>query len=313
MGGGTFRVIRAGGLVSIQDQGRPGLLRYGVPASGPMDTAGFRAAAAMLGNPGDLAAIEVSLAGLELECLHGETTLALAGGGFQANLGGVPIGAWCRFRMRAGERLRIVPGRWGSWAYLAFQGGLQAHGWLGSASTHMRAGLGGGAVQAGQLLHALGGPVLAPRFYPCPVFARPRPVARVVLGPQDRCFPPEAVAALLNSDFSLTDAYDRMGVRLRGPSLLPLSALSLPSEAVVRGSIQVAGDGVATVLLADHQTTGGYPKIATMLSVDLDGFVQLRPRSILRFRAVSPAEAVAAARVHHAALGRYLSRLSDRP
>ena len=112
---------------------------------------------------------------------------------------------------------------------------------------------------------------------PCPVWARPRAAVRAVLGPQDRFFAPEAVELLTTRPFQLTDSYDRMGVRLRGPRLEMASALNIPSEPILRGSVQVSGDGGATVLLADHQTTGGYPKIATLIGEDIDGFAQLRP------------------------------------
>ena len=101
---------------------------------------------------------------------------------------------------------------------------------------------------------------------------------RVVLGPQDQHFTTDAKRLFLSAEFALTDAYDRMGVRLQGPALTIYGSLSMPSEPVLKGSVQVAGDGVPTVLLADHQTTGGYPKIATVLACDLDEFVQLRPR-----------------------------------
>lgn len=107
----------------------------------------------------------------------------------------------------------------------------------------------------------------------------------------------------------LTDAYDRMGVRLSGPPLPPNAPLDMPSDPVVRGSVQVAGDGVATVLLADHQTTGGYPKIATILSNDLDGFVQLRSRNPVRFEAITAAAAISALRTRRAAQATYLSKL----
>jgi allophanate hydrolase len=132
----------------------------------------------------------------------------------------------------------------------------------------------------------------------------------VVLGPQDRFFGQAAVAAFLGAPYRLTEAYDRMGVRLSGPSLAPEAALSIPSEAILRGSVQVAGDGVPVLLLADHQTTGGYPKIATAVDGDLDGFAQLRPGDPVRFRAVLPAEAVALARGRARAQAAYLAALA---
>ncbi len=117
------------------------------------------------------------------------------------------------------------------------------------------------------------------------------------MGPQERFFAPDVQAAFLTDVFRVTDAGDRMGVRLRGPKLVPEGALSIPSEPILRGSVQVAGDGVATVLMADHQTTGAIPKIATVIGADLDGFAQLRPRDAVIFQSVSPDAAVGAARV----------------
>ena len=143
---------------------------------------------------------------------------------------------------------------------------------------------------------------------PCPIWARPRPLIHAVLGPQDRFFSSESLDDLATQPFYLTNSYDRMGLRLRGPSLTPVGALSIPSEPILRGSVQVAGDGLATVMLADHGTTGGYPKIATVVSDDLDGFVQLRPNDAVRFKLVSPAQAVAIARAGDRALRAYVTR-----
>ena len=143
---------------------------------------------------------------------------------------------------------------------------------------------------------------------PCPIWARPRPVIHAVLGPQDRFFSADSLEDLATQPFYLTNSYDRMGVRLRGPSLTPEGALSIPSEPILRGSVQVAGDGLATVMLADHGTTGGYPKIATVVSDDLDGFVQLRPNDAVRFKLVAAPQAVALARAGDKALRTYLNR-----
>jgi allophanate hydrolase len=239
-------------------------------------------------------------------------TLAIAGGGFIVEAAGGPLGSWHILTLREGERLVIRPGPWGSWCYIAFAGALRTGAWLGSASTHALSGLGGGVIRTGQELEiaeaqirpVLEGPI------PCPVIARPRHTARVVLGPQDRFFGAEALEAFLSARYTLSDAYDRMGVRLSGPALVPEAALGIPSEAILRGSVQVAGDGVPVLLLADHQTTGGYPKIATAVDGDLDGFAQLRPGDPVRFRAVLPAEAVALARGRARAQAAYLAALA---
>lgn len=309
-----FRIVHAGPHISVQDGGRFGKLRFGVPASGAMDRFALQAANLAIGSGAEAAAIEVSLGGLTLECLSGAITCAVAGGGFLVETAGARQGSWRVFGITAGQRLTIRPGHWGSWTYLAFAGELQSRHWLGSASTHAASGLGGGKLTTGdeivvadaQLNSALHGPI------PCPGFARPRHNPRVLLGPQERFFNDEALQDFLTARFTLTSAYDRMGVRLAGPSLQPHARLNMPSEPIARGSVQVAGDGVATVLLADHQTTGGYPKIATVLDCDLDGFAQMRSRDALRFVAVTAAQAVAAARLHDMRVSRYFQALTRR-
>ncbi len=307
-----FAVIHAGPQVTLQDAGRFGLLRYGVPASGPMDRMAFCVANLALGNAPANPAIEVSLGGLTLMCTQGQVSFAVAGGSFQVAVDKQSLGPWSVATIKAGETLTISRGRWGTWCYVALAGQLQCHRWLGSASTHGPSGLGGGVLTTGQSLH-IDNPETRPNRHgplPIPVSARPRPRVRVVLGPQDRFFSAEMIQTLLSNPFTLTDAYDRMGARLSGPPLPPNAALDMPSEPILRGSIQVAGDGVATVLLADHQTTGGYPKIATILSGDLDGFVQLRSRSTVWFDAITPKAAIESMRTRGRLQQGYLQRLA---
>lgn len=304
-----LRVRTAGPHVSVQDAGRKGLMRFGVPASGPMDSKGLALANAALGNPVGHAGIEVSLGGLTLDCEQGALTVAVAGGGFVLQTGAEKLGSWQVLTLRAGQSLTLRRGPWGSWTYLAFAGDLSAESWLGSHATHAASGLGGGRIAAGQILRVQDARVLPAREgpIPCPVWARPRHLLRCVLGPQDRFFDAETLAHFNGAGFQTTDAFDRMGMRLRGLALIPSGALSIPSEPILRGAVQVSGDGVATVLLADHQTTGGYPKIATVLADDLDGFVQCRPREDIVFQVVTPDEAVQIARAAALRFARYLA------
>lgn len=292
----VLSVRAAGPLVSVQDGGRGGLMRYGVPRSGPMDRGAFAAANLALGNPADAPGIEISLGGLALECLAGEVGFALTGGGFLAEHGERRSGSWSVGTLRAGEHLVIRGGPWGSWCYLAFAGRMQVQEWLGSAATHWVSGFGGGRLAPGSRLEIADPSPRTPRAIPCPVQARPRTRLHVTLGPQQRFFAPETLAQLAAGPWRVTGAGDRMGVRLDGPRMTPAATLDMPSEPVSRGSIQVAGDGVATLLMADHQTTGGYPKIATVLDSDLDGFAQLRPGDALAFDVVSPEQAIGLAR-----------------
>lgn len=307
----ALNVAFAGPHVSVQDGGRTGMMRYGVPRSGPMDRRSFAAANIALGNAPDAPGIEISMGGLALECLSGSVGFAVTGGGFIVDHGGEKRSSWSVATLRRGEKLVIRPGPWGSWCYLAFAGQLQVPRWLGSASTHVMSGHGGGRIVSGQRID-IETSASRPQqdgTIACPVGARPRREVRVTMGPQQRFFHSQAIAHFLSAGWRLTDAWDRMGVRLAGPSIAPVAKLDMPSEPIVRGSVQVAGDGVATVLLSDHQTTGGYPKIATVLECDLDAFVQLRPRESLMFRVVSSSEAVSIARAVAARDFRYRQAL----
>ena len=308
----TFHVAFAGPHVTVQDGGRPGRMRFGVPASGPIDRKSFALGNVALGNPAHQTGIEVSLGGLSLQCLSGAVTMAIAGGGFIVQIGERKLGAWVVITICAGQTLTIRPGPWGSWTFLTFTGILQAIDWLGSEATHGSSGFGGGKIETGQTLTITKARVVENREgpMPCPVWARPLHLLRCVLGPQDRFFAAETIAAFTGSRFELTDAFDRMGLRLRGPVLMPRAALAIPSEPILRGSVQISGDGVATVLLSDHQTTGGYPKIATVLSDDLDSFVQCRPRDVVAFRAILPQEAITATRLTRGRFTAFLDRMS---
>ncbi len=308
----TFQVVRVGPLVSFQDGGRLGSLRFGVPASGPMDRLAHATANEVVGNDRGATAIEVSMAGLVLECLAGSVTVAVAGGAFRVEVPGPWRDPWLVATVTAGDRLVIEAGEWGSWAYVAFAGEVRARRWLGSTATHAPSGFGGGVLEVGQRV-TIGDARRQPERdgpIPIPDHGRPPDVVPVVLGPQQHRFVGDATTNLLGQPYQLTEAYDRMGVRLSGPRLALDDALSIPSEPIVRGSIQVAGDGVPTVLLADHQTTGGYPKIATLVSSELDRFAQHRAGDHIRFRAITPAEAVERARARAADDARYLETVS---
>lgn len=308
----VLRISFAGPHVTLQDAGRPGFQRFGVPESGPLDRLALAAANAALGNAADAPGIEISPGGLTLDCLSGRLGFAVAGGGFVLDHAGRRGGSWSRATLVAGQRLTIRPGRWGSWCYLALAGDPDRPAWLGSRATHALSGLGGGAVSTGQTLRLRDtrpGPT-GPETFPCPVLARPRPQLHVTAGPQLDQFLPAALATLSAGPWHLTDARDRMGVRLRGPHLVPVAgALDIPSGPVPRGAVQVAGDGVATILLADHQTTGGYPRIATVLDCDLDGLAQLRPGDPLGFVPVSAEAAITIARSRARATAGYLASL----
>ena len=306
-----FSILFAGPLVTFQDIGRPGNMRYGVSASGPMDIVSFEAANAVLGNDTKQTAIEISLGGLILQCHEGSITLAITGGDFLIEYQGQKISSWTVLTLQKGERLSVRAGKSGSWAYLAFSGKLNVKDWLNSSSTHSTSGFGGGVLKTGQkftLTDASNqenriGPILKPNFYT-------NDLIHAVLGPQDQYFMKTAIKIFSNSIFKVSDNYDRMGMQLTGPKLELKSALSIPSEPVVKGSIQVSGDGIPTILLADHQTTGGYPKIATVISSDINRLVQFRSNQSVKFVLINSNEALQKTRKFLDMKEKYLEKLS---
>ncbi len=308
----TLHVRFAGPLVTVQDNGRTGHLRYGVPASGPMDRLAMAAANIALGNAPGATTVEISMGGAVLECGEGPLTVAIAGGGFSVDHAGAMLAPWTVTTLRPGQKLNIRPGSWGSWAYLAVAGTIQCNQWLVSSATHSQSGFGGGALHTGARLEISDAETRDAREGDIaqPDFAVPTGRCHVTLGPQDHHFKEGATDLFFACPYTLTDAYDRMGVRLDGPALPLDEALSIPSEPIVRGSVQVSGDGVPTVLLADHQTTGGYPKIATVVSCDLNAVAQMRSRDTLRFVQVTPRQAIDMARDYAAKVKTYLSDIS---
>ncbi|MDB2561304.1 biotin-dependent carboxyltransferase family protein [Amylibacter sp.] len=306
-----FSISFAGPLVTFQDIGRPGNMRYGVSASGPMDIVSFEAANAVLGNDTKQTAIEISLGGLILQCHEGSITLAITGGDFLIEYQGQKISSWTVLTIQKGERLSVRAGKSGSWAYLAFSGKLNVKDWLNSSSTHSTSGFGGGVLKTGQkftLTDASNqanriGPILKPNF-------NTNDLIHAVLGPQDQYFMNTAIKIFSDSIFKVSDNYDRMGMQLTGPKLELKSALSIPSEPVVKGSIQVSGDGIPTILLADHQTTGGYPKIATVISSDINRLVQLRSNQNVEFIIINSNEALQKTRKFLDMKEKYLQKIS---
>ena len=188
-------MVFAGPLVSFQDVGRIGHLRFGVGESGPMDRFAHTAAQAMVGNKGKGSTIEVSLGGLILECTEGETSIAVAGCGFAVQCGSLRTTGWTTQTIRQGYKLTLRAGDWGSWAYVAFAGQLVLESWLGATSTHSMSGFGAGALHAGleftvenaELRESRNGDI------PCPALATASLTPRVVIGPQDQHFDPQSV------------------------------------------------------------------------------------------------------------------------
>ncbi len=296
-----LRIEAAGPLTSVQDAGRRGAMRFGVPRSGPIDRFAFAAALAAAQPakvPDCTAAIEVSLGGLTLTCLEGEIGFALCGAGFTGEIDGRQIGSWCRATLGPGQRLRVRQGG-GNWAYIAFSGSTTAPAWLGSRATHALSGLGGGMVRAGNVLEFRDALTLEAAALEAPAASSAAPIG-IIIGPQERFFAAHALDELCTAPFTATGTFDRMGRALQGPPLVPLR-LDMPSEPALPGCLQLTGDGRMTMLMADHQTTGGYPKIARVISADIARLAQMEAGAAFGFEVVYAEEATARLRRQMAA------------
>ena len=306
-----LKVRAAGALTTIQDKGRFGYQRYGVTEGGAMDRASFAVGQRAMRKGPEGTAIEIGLGGLTLDCLSGGTTFAVTGGDFIVSLPGRVLHGWTIADLCGGDCIEIRPRWWGNWCYLTFAGTIGAPTWLGSSSVNPALGFTGRPLVEGDEIVLNGGKLQAVnlRRLPVPIFARPRSEIHVVPGPQERFFAPLAFERLFDQQFSISMQYDRMGVQLDGPELPIETALDMPSEGILRGSIQVQGSGRAVALMADHQTTGGYPKIATVISTDQDALAQLRPRHPVIFRPVSVERAIQRARIRRKAFTAYLESI----
>ncbi|WP_158814699.1 biotin-dependent carboxyltransferase family protein [Methylocapsa sp. S129] len=298
----ALRISAPGGAATIQDLGRPGFQRYGVPEAGAMDRGALRIANLLVGNDETEACIEFAVVGGAYEMVGGPGRLAVAGD-FTVTVDGVKLAAYQSYDLREGSRLSIGRSASGVYGYLAVDGGLDIAAVLGSRSTHVRSGIGGGVLQAGMRLplrqqrESFAVAQILPRAS-WPQYDGP---IRVVLGPQDDFFTPKGIADFLAGDYRVSLRSDRMGYRLEGPPIARAGDFNIVSDGIALGSIQVPGTGLPIVLLADRQSTGGYPKIATVVSCDIRRLAQRRPQDVVRFAAVSADEAEEIAKADQAA------------
>jgi biotin-dependent carboxylase-like uncharacterized protein len=282
-----IRVRKPGLLTTVQDLGRPGLAHLGVPTAGAADRRAFGLANRLVGNRPGAAALEITLAGPELE-LEAGGWIALTGGRVTAHLDGRPVPMDMAVRAEPGQMLRAGSVTSGLRAYLAVRGGIDVPPVLGSRSTDTLAAVGPPRLEQGARLpvgdQAGGDPFR--QVAPTPP-VDPEPVLRTVRGPRDEVFTHDAVRGLIGAAWTVTSDSDRTGVRLDGPVLERRRRVELASEGMVEGSLQVPPDGHPILFLANHPTTGGYPVIAVVVGADLPLAAQARPGTRMRFRFVT--------------------------
>ncbi len=294
----VFEVIQSGPLTTVQDLGRFGYQQYGVPTSGALDNYAYRIGNLLAGNGEGAASLEITLFGCQLRALQ-DTKVAITGADLGAAVNGEPTPTWEGRLIKRGDILSFSLLKSGCRAYLAIAGGIDVPEVMKSASTYTKAGIGG---LSGRPL--LQGDIIKTKSSATPTLITRLPsqyipayenqiTLRVILGPQDDHFTGEGIGTFLNSEYTVTTQADRMGYRLEGPCIEHREGADIISDGIPLGAVQVPGDGLPIILLADRQTTGGYTKIATVISVDIPKVAQAKPGDKIKFQQVTEEQAVA--------------------
>lgn len=280
--------------LTVQDSGRAGYRKLGVPVSGFMDDYSARIANYLVGNPGGTPLLEFLLRGPTIR-FNASSVFAVAGD-VDVSLNGTPIEPWKSYWAKRGDVLKAGTLKSGLYGYVAFAGGIKCEALLGSCSTYPRAGL-GGPLKAGDRLN-LGYAMLSGkegRYLPRelrPDYSLRKKTVRVLLGPNLDRFTKKGIETFLNSEYKVTVESDRMGYRLDGPVVEHSEkGADIVTEPLLPGTVQVPAGGKPIVMMRDAQTTGGYAKIGTVITVDLPVVAQSRPGERLRFEAVGVEDA----------------------
>lgn len=285
-----------GFLTTVQDLGRTGFQEAGVPASGVMDTRSCRIANLLVGNEPSEGVLEVTMMGPGIT-FTSDTVIAVTGANLGPRLNGTDLPMYRAVSVKKGDSMSFMGMKGGTRAYVAFAGGLDVPVIMGSKSTHLKSRLGGFCgrkLAAGDVIE-----FTAPKTTLSNMEKRetePERFAsnvtlRVVMGPQDDCFTEKGVETFLNQEYTLTNEADRMGLRFEGEIIEHVDSGDIITDGIGFGAVQVPSHGNPIIMMADHQTTGGYTKIASVISVDLPKAAQLMPGSKVRFEKVSIEEA----------------------
>jgi biotin-dependent carboxylase-like uncharacterized protein len=288
-----LEVVEAGGLATLQDAGRLGWRRFGVPLAGPMDRFAFEAANLLVGNQPNAAALEMGAGDFVFRATR-DCLIAVTGAGYELSVNAWDFSLWGSYFVRGGWRIRLARSGFGMWAYLATTGGFDSPRVLGSQSTYLRGrfgGLDGRPLQLGAVLHgaAASHSMMESAARTLPETARPSygptPIVDVILGPQSDRFTHDDLSGFFSSPYRVSASSDRMGYRLEGLPLRGRGQPELTSEGLTIGSIQVPADGQPIAMMADCATTGGYPRIACITSAAAPLLAQCTPGSdTVRFR-----------------------------
>ena len=288
-----LEVLEVSGFATVQDGGRIGWRRFGVPSSGPMDVFAFRAANMLAGNRPDASALEIGSGDIVLRATY-DCVIAVAGAGHDLSVSIWDFSTWSSCFVRSGSTIRLSQSGFGMWSYLALAGGIEVPPVLGSRSTYLRGhfgGFDGRLLQSGDILRRGRSlpPLIELSAHTLAEEARPpyngSPTVEVIPGPQTENFGQESMDTFLSNPYKVSLSSDRMGYRFEGPRLALPGGADLTSEGLIAGAIQVPADGQPILMMADCATAGGYPKIASVISADLPLVAQCTPgRDEVRFR-----------------------------
>jgi biotin-dependent carboxylase-like uncharacterized protein len=308
----VLRVKKPGLLTTVQDLGRPNAVQAGVPPGGAMDRFAHRAANLLVGNDEGAAALECTLSGPDLVALE-SCLVAITGADFDPRVNGEAEPTWTGIFLSRGDELSFARRRQGGRAYIAVAGGVAGDKWLGSMSTNLmtaRGGMHGRQLLAGDVIKAAG-EARAPAVSGRQLGPNLRPdyadhTLRAIAGPHIRRLGADGRKTLFSSEFKVSRDADRMGYRLEGPAL-DASGEELLSFGLAAGALQVPRNGQPILLMADHQTAGGYPVVATVASAAMPVAAQLLPGDKLRFAEVSVEGALKLRAAQRAALDSLIS------
>ena len=287
-----LEILEVSGIATLQDSGRRGWKKFGVPTSGSMDWLAYQAANSLLNNPPNSAVIELGLGEITFRALR-NTVISVTGAGYEVENYIWTFPLWTTFYVRAGWTVRVKKTNGGNWAYIAIAGGFDSPIIMNSRSTYLRGGI-GSALKAGDILNSFTPTTdllkLAARDFPVNKFIpySQTPTLEVVPAPQADWFTSESICTFYESEYTLSPSFDRMGYRLQGSPIEKAITKELISEGMTMGSIQIPADGQPIVMMADAPTAGGYPKIANVARASLPLLAQCEVgNSRIRFKQIS--------------------------
>jgi antagonist of KipI len=292
----VFHVLKPGLFTTVQDLGRYGYLKYGIPISGAMDIFSLVAANLLVANNSNDACLETTLFGPELQALT-KTQIAIAGGDISPKINGQNVPTWQTLEVKKGDVISLGKVESGCRAYLSVRGGINTPLVLGSRATYVRGGFGGingKQLKTGDIIEGFDTPPLNAE-YSMPADLVPQFTdqfkVHVILGPQADMFTEKGINTFLSSPYKVTSEADRMGYRLEGPIIEHKAKADIISDALLPGAIQVPKNGKPIIIMRDAQTTGGYPKIAVATIPDVSLLGQAKPNDIIEFSKITVSQA----------------------